>query len=124
MTKSCGHAPSPALPPAPVRREPRTAALVGTALLLGASAALAGGLQVLDGQGRPVAGAQVQALAPARGSDVLSRLMPPLFTLETGADGGVGARLPKLEGLLLIVDHPSFAPVRIEGSDAGRRTSV
>src|SRR6201989_3328418 len=110
MTKSCGHALSPALPPAPVRRGVRTAAVVGPALLLSASAALAGPLQVLDGQGRPVAGAQVQALAPVRGSDILSRLMPPLFTLETGADGRFDARLPKLEGFLLIVDHPGFAP--------------
>jgi 5-hydroxyisourate hydrolase-like protein (transthyretin family) len=65
---------------------------------------------VLDGQGRPVARAQVQAFAPVRGSDILSRLMPPLFTLETGADGVVVARLPRIEGLLLIVDHPGFAP--------------
>jgi 5-hydroxyisourate hydrolase-like protein (transthyretin family) len=87
----------------------RPAALLGALLLL-AAAALAAPLQVLDGQGRPVAGAQVQALAPLRGSDVLSRLMPPLFNLETGADGGIDARLPRLDGLLLIVDHPGFAP--------------
>jgi hypothetical protein len=88
----------------------QVAAFTATALLLAVASAIAEPIQVVDAQGRPVAGAQVQSLAPLRGSDILSRLMPPLFTAETGADGGFAARLPRIEGLLLIVDHPDFAP--------------
>jgi hypothetical protein len=88
----------------------QVAAFAATVLLLAAATAAAEPIQVVDGQGRPVAGAHVQALAPLRGSDVLSRLMPPLFTVDTGADGRFAARLPNVDGLLLIVDHPGFAP--------------
>jgi hypothetical protein len=98
--------------PSPVAKAFRRSAflLTGLALFLVAAAAPAQPIRVLDAEGKPVAGAQVEARGPVRGSDVVSRLMPPLFAMETGADGSIAARLPKIEGILLLVDHPGFAP--------------
>jgi hypothetical protein len=90
-----------------VSAAPLAAALVLAAL---SATAVLPQVRVVDEQGRPVAGARVEAFASPRGSDLVSRLMPPLLDLETDADGSLAVRLPRVDGTLLLIDHPGFSP--------------
>jgi hypothetical protein len=83
------------------------------AALLALTAALAtpaAALQVLDHDGEPVAGAGVIVLKPARADNTLERLLPPIVSAVTGADGRLASPLPQLSRFLLLIDHEGHAP--------------
>ncbi|MFL6194356.1 MAG: collagen binding domain-containing protein [Thermoanaerobaculia bacterium] len=120
MKKSSGPAPSPR---PPVFRASR-AAVAGLLLLLSARGLEAQTVRVLDPAGKPVAGARVEAIAPLRGSDLLSRLLPPLFSVDTDEEGKTGARLPAVEGILLLVDEARYLPWTDEVGPKGFQGTV
>lgn len=68
------------------------------------------GLRVVDSAGRPVTGAAIEVWTEPRSRDLLARLSAAPLQAESDADGNVPLELPRIEGLLLLVDHPGFAP--------------
>jgi hypothetical protein len=86
-------------------------ALVVVLVAAGPGAAGADELAVVDPEGRPVGGARVELWAlPATGS-VFERIDPRLAAGETGPDGTVSLRVPRLGELLLVVDPPAHPPL-------------
>jgi len=78
-------------------------------------------LQVVAGEGRPVAEARVEVWEPPARGDLLGALLPPVAQGDTDTEGFLPP-LPTLPRLLVTVDHPSFAPLVVEhGSQDPRR---
>lgn len=82
------------------------------------------GLLILDLQGQPVEGAQVQVWPPFEEREVLEAMAPPFFRGESGAGGEVALQPPSRSGFLLVVDHPRFEPYWSELDPALWRAGV
>ena len=71
-------------------------------------------LRLVDAEGSPVADARVELVASPEVADLLEYLLPPLVDATSGPDGSVPAEIPRLENLLLLVDHPELAPLALD----------
>lgn len=130
MKKSCGPVPSPVRSRSlGVERMGRVACHLFALCVLGSSllvafSSRAAALQVVDVEGRPVAGARVVVYrAPRSGSEsgLFHQLAPALLDTTTDPSGRVASDLPRL-GALLLVDHPDYGPWALEIQDSPPRT--
>lgn len=72
-----------------------------------------GGLRLVDREGSPVAGAQVEARLPPPSASAIDRIRPPMVLGVSDERGRIASSLPLLERALVLVDHPAHAP-RVE----------
>jgi|CXWL01.1.fsa_nt_gi hypothetical protein len=79
--------------------------------ILGAAGpAPASSLQILDPAGKPLLAAPFRVFAPPASKSLISDFGTKILEGQTDAAGRLPAPLPRLGGLLVVVDHPGFAP--------------
>lgn len=71
-------------------------------------------LEVVNADGRPIQGAEVELVAPLAPEGTLWRLVRPNWQWVTGPEGEIGDPLPRLRSGLLLIDSPSHRPAAIE----------
>lgn len=78
--------------------------------LFAAGPASAPNLQIVDAAGKPLPAAPFRVFAPPASKSLISDFGAKILEGQSDSVGRLPAPLPRLGGLLVVVDHPGFAP--------------